>query len=187
MAEIVMFIHDGFEEVEALTAVDVLRRAGVGVTICSMTGSMVLKGSHGIKVLADADYDDFEGPADVCGSFDGMVLPGGLPNAFTLRDDERIIRLVGLFDSEGKIVAAICAAPCVLERAGILEGRKCTSYPDSLSSQNKTYVEDSVVTDGNIITSRGVGTALDFALEIVSKLCGEEKAKNVAAQILHAK
>ena len=185
MAAVIMLVHDGFEEVEALTAVDILRRAGVKADICSMTGEKVLRGSHGVRIFADVLFDELGPAASLCERYDGIVLPGGLPNAFTLRDDGRVTETVGAFNDRGNILAAICAAPCVLERAGVLDGKRCTSYPDVLSSQSKIVLTDSVVSDGNVITSRGVGTAIDFALEIVSKLCGKEKAVMTARQIVY--
>ena len=125
--KVLMMISNGFEEVEALTTVDLLRRGGVEVNMCSMTGELLLHGSHGIDIMANSiwseamvkDYDEY----------DGVILPGGLPNSHTLRDDERVIAALKKFASDSKIVAAICAAPCALERAGLLVGKEATSYP----------------------------------------------------------
>ncbi|MBP5781698.1 MAG: DJ-1/PfpI family protein [Clostridia bacterium] len=201
LIKMIMFVHDGFEEAEALTAVDLLRRAGVKTDVCSMTGNTVIKGSHGISVFADLEFSDIcdaggkmesgaveEGAlADfsaITDSYDGMILPGGQPNSFSLRDDERITELVKAFDRKGKLVAAICAAPCVLDRAGVLDGKRCTSYPGMISPDNKIYLEEAAVTDGNIITSRGAGTSVEFALAIVGKLCGAAKADQIATRIM---
>ncbi|MBP5313072.1 MAG: DJ-1/PfpI family protein [Clostridia bacterium] len=156
---------EGFEEIEALTVVDVMRRAGVKVALCSVPGNAVMKGSHDIKVSADKAFGDDELEGN---GYDGVVLPGGLPNAYLLRDDPRVIACVNNFFDKGKLVCAICAAPCVLERAGILKGRRATSYPGMVDKQNcGEYLEDKVVRDGNVITSRGPGTALAFSYEIL--------------------
>ena len=184
MKKVLMMVHDGFEEVEALTTVDILRRAGCGVTVCSMTGRNVLHGSHGIDVAADAVFGHTV-DEDCADSFDALVFPGGLPNAHTLRDDSRATDAANKFHEKGKLVCAICAAPCVLEKAGLLEGRRATSYPGAIDATRCLYSEEKAVKDGKVITSRGVGTALDFALAIAEELCGKQTADRVAASILH--
>lgn len=159
---------EGFEEIEALSVVDVLRRANVSVTLCSVPGNDIMNGSHGIGVRADKPFGEKE-KAGI--GYDAVVLPGGLPNAHLLRDNDGVIECVKRFFSDGKLVCAICAAPCVLERAGLLSGRKATSYPGSIKKEScGSYVEDRVVRDANIITSRGPGTALAFSYEILRAL-----------------
>lgn len=163
MKKIAVILANGFEEVEALTVVDMLRRLNV---TCDMVGfEKEVEGSHGIAVKADRLLSDpFE-------DYDAIVLPGGLPGATNLRDSDRVIELVKKMNAEGKLVAAICAAPMVLERAGVLEGKKCTSYPGvGEKFEGCEYVEDLVVKDGNILTSRGPATAFLFAFSIAEAL-----------------
>ena len=156
---------EGFEEIEALTVVDVLRRAGVRVTICSVEGKELMSGSHGIIVRSDRLFGDGEKNGT---GYDAVALPGGLPNAFSLRDDPDVISCVRTFYGDGKLVCAICAAPCVLERAGLLKGKNATSYPGMVNEDScGAYLEDKVVTDGNVVTSRGPGTALAFSYAIL--------------------
>ena len=182
--KVLMLISDGFEEVEALTTADLLRRGGVSVNMCSMTGDVLLHGSHGIDVMANS----------VCGGellktaadeYDGVVLPGGLPNAHTLRDDARVISLLRQFNEKNKITAAICAAPCALERAGLLVGKEATSYPGCIDETKCNYQEIPTVICDNIITSRGVGTAIDFALTLLRVMKGPDVAGDLAEAILY--
>lgn len=181
MGKIVMLIHNGFEEIEALTTVDLCRRAGLEVCVCSMTGNEMLQGAHAIQVKADALFETVD-----TALFDMVVLPGGLPNATSLRDDDRVMAVVRDFHSQNKWVGAICAAPITLERAGLLQGRKATSYPGCLADEQACqYTEQAVVVDGKIITSRGVGTAIDFALQIITALVSPEKSKEIGTGILY--
>ncbi len=157
--------YSGFEEIEALTVVDVLRRAGVAADICSVEGKEYIRGSHGIEIRADKSFG--AGEKEV-GSYDCVVLPGGLPNAYLLRDDPEVIDCVKNFYASGKLVCAICAAPCVLEKAGLLKGRRATSYPGMVDKAScGEYIAENAVQDGNIITSRGPGTALQFSFAIL--------------------
>ncbi|GFN35490.1 DJ-1 family glyoxalase III [Tepidimicrobium xylanilyticum] len=181
MKKILLLLAEGFEEVEALTTVDYLRRMDIVVDTCSIHGEKKVMGAHRIAVEADKTLAEIDSSKD----YDGVVLPGGLPGATNLRDDERVIELVQEFNEEGKIVAAICAAPIVLERAGIIKDKKVTSYPgfeeDLKGSQ---YLEDLVVQDGNIITARGPAVAVYFALSIVENLVGEDKKEELKKDIL---
>jgi 4-methyl-5(b-hydroxyethyl)-thiazole monophosphate biosynthesis len=173
-------IAKGFEEIEAVTVIDVLRRAGAEVVVAGVDGDRVT-GRSGITVIPDLSLDD----ALARGPYDLMVLPGGLPNAFTLRDDSRVISyLKKTLANDGK-VAAICAAPVALERAGLLDGTKATSFPameKELTSAD--YCEERVVVSGSIITSRGPGTAMEFAFQLVKELFGEDKAREVNQGVL---
>ncbi|MBP3391338.1 MAG: DJ-1/PfpI family protein [Clostridia bacterium] len=181
MGKILMLIHNGFEEIEALTTVDLCRRGGLEVCVCSMTGNETLQGAHGIQVVADAQYEDV-----VADAYDMVVLPGGLPNATSLRDDDRVIHTLQLFNRQDKWLGAICAAPIALERAGLLRGRKATSYPGCLEDSSAClYLEAPVAVDGKIVTSRGVGTAIAFALQIIELLVSAEKAKEIGKGILY--
>ena len=170
-------LADGFEEIEAVTIIDILRRGGVDVTVAAV-GDMRPTGSHGISVECDA-------PIEACVNerMDAIVLPGG-PGTKHLRESAGIIAAVTRHASRGAIVAAICAAPTVLEIAGVLKGKRATSHPDEQSNMKSCiYVEDAVVEDGNIITSRGAGTAIEFAAAVVKRLAGENAARDILARI----
>lgn len=169
-----VFLAEGFEEIEAVTVIDVLRRAQVEVvTVGTVTASV--RGSHGIGLVADTTLAEIGE-----GLRDALVLPGGLPGSTNLRDDPRVRRAVCEHLEKGRLVAAICAAPIVLEAAGVLRGRRATSYPGQ-ALPSATYLEERVVEDGNLITSRGPGTAFQFSLRIVERLVGGQ----VAAQLRH--
>ncbi|WP_040211143.1 DJ-1 family glyoxalase III [Clostridium polynesiense] len=179
MKSIIVMLAEGFEEIEALTVVDVMRRAGVKCNMCSLKGKQVT-GSHGIKVEADTDLNSSE-----LVSYDGIVLPGGMPGAENLKNNLQVVELVKEYYSNGKIVAAICAAPIVLEKAGIIRGKKITSFPDFKEKlDNSIYNEDMVVEDENIITSRGPATALPFSYAILKKLGLNEEAENLYNSML---
>jgi 4-methyl-5(b-hydroxyethyl)-thiazole monophosphate biosynthesis len=176
------FIHlaGGFEEIEALTIVDVLRRGEIPTLMVSVTGSLQVTGAHGITIVADilyekADYSDAE----------ILILPGGMPGAKNLNAHEGLKKHLKEFHTNDKKVAAICAAPMVLGGLGILNGLEATCFPgyeDRLTGAKLRY--DPVVKAGNIITSRGPGTALDFALSIVNELKGKEQADQLAKDML---
>lgn len=176
------FLADGFEEIEALSSVDILRRAGLEVTTVSVTDSLVVTGSHSIKVQADMKASDFDtSMTDV----ECAVYPGGMPGAETLSTGECTLPVdVAKFCVENNIlVGAICAAPIVLGRIGLLSNKSVTCYPgfeDEL--ENADYTGNRVEVDGNIVTSRGPGCSIDFALALVSKL----KSENVALDIRKA-
>jgi protein deglycase len=173
----VVVLAEGFEEIEAVTVVDVLRRAGVEVTVAGLERGAV-RGSHDISVVAERAIDGIA--AD---DFDALILPGGMPGAARLRDDARVKALVQAFASAGKLCAAICAAPIALEAAGALTGRRATSYP-GFELPSASYLEEKVVIDGNLVTSRGVGTALEFALTLVELLATPEKAVELRQRML---
>lgn len=180
--KVIVFLADGFEEVEALTVVDYLRRMDVKVDMVSITGDKEVRGAHNIKVLADKSMDEIEDLQ----SYEAVVIPGGLPGATNLRDHEGVIEIVKDMNKSDKLTAAICAGPIVLERAAIVKGKELTSYPgfqDQL--QGAIYKEESVVRDGNIITSRGPSLAVDFAIEIVDYLLGKDKAEELKKDILY--
>jgi 4-methyl-5(b-hydroxyethyl)-thiazole monophosphate biosynthesis len=180
MASACVLLADGFEEIEAITVIDVLRRAGVECTTVGV-GSATPTGSHAIAVRVDAEIGDVDDDA----RFDVVVLPGGLPGATHLRDDERVQALVRRQHARGGQLAAICAAPIALAKAGVLAGRRVTSYPGFQTQLGAVeYVDDAVVADGSIVTSRGPGTALRFALALVERLVGVDAAKDVGARML---
>jgi len=170
----------GFEEVEAVVPIDVLRRAEIDVTVAGLTEKSVT-GAHGITIVADTVFADNDGIPDA------IVLPGGMPGAENLAGSSKLRDLIVRMDSEKKLVAAICASPAlVLEPAGVLKNRAATCYPglESNFSADVKFSEDKVVSDGNIITSCGPGTALLFALRIVDALAGEARANVLAEQMI---
>jgi len=177
MARVLLLLAEGFEEIEAVTVIDVLRRAEVEVTIAALTASPV-RGSHDIEVVADTTLNEV-----AAANFDGLVLPGGMPGAKHLREDARVLELVREFVSASKLTAAICAAPTVLEAAGVLRGRRATGYPGH-ALPSAEYSEQRVVEDGVFVTSRGPGTAIDFALTLVARLLNEDTAKTHRQRLL---
>ena len=179
--KVCVFLADGFEEIEGLTVVDILRRAGVDTVMMSVTGEKMIRGSHGISVEADCLFDGSE--AD---GADMLVLPGGMPGTLNLKTHGGLLELLKSFDSQGKYIAAICAAPSVLAEMGMLKGRKACSYPsfeDKL--EGAQVVREPVATDGHITTGRGMGTAIPFALRLTALLAGKEKAEEVRASIVY--
>ena len=173
-------LAEGFEEIEAVVIIDVLRRAGVEVRVAGLERGPVT-GSHGITVATDCSLDEVE--ADELAM---LVLPGGMPGAANLERDARILELVRELESSGRTVAAICAAPRVLAAAGVLRGRTATAYPSVRAQLTGAEVVDRprVVRSGPVVTSQGVGTALEFALELVSELAGPAKARELRAGLL---
>ena len=181
MAEALVMLAPGFEEIEAVTVIDVLRRCGIKVTVAGLLPDLV-KGTHDITVVPDKAIEQVQ-----MRDFDAIVFPGGNPGYKNLRRDERVMTMIKEAYDSGKLVAAICAAPAVLSGAGVLKNRKCTIYPgmeSEIESGSGEFLEDSVVVDGNVITSRGPATALHFALRIAEKLVGKEIAKGVRKKIL---
>ncbi len=181
MSKIGIFMANGCEEIEGLTVVDIARRAGVEIETISITGENKVTSSHNITFETDttkekADYS----------SYDGIVLPGGMPGTTNLGADETVNNVIKEFAQSGKLVSAICAAPSVLGLAGLLDGKKATCYPgfeDKLLGAD--FLEEKVVVDGNIITSRGLGTAIPFSLEIVRYLLDDDVAKSIADKIIY--
>jgi protein deglycase len=167
MATAVVLLAEGFEEIEAITIVDVLRRAKIDVTTVSL-GTRTVCGAHQISVLADTSLDAVGAhPADA------VVLPGGMPGSANLRDDPRVLDLLRRYASENKLVSAICAAPIALEAAGVLKGKRATCYP-GYDLPSAAFEEERVVEDSNVITSRGPGTAMEFAMRLVDRLVGRD-------------
>jgi 4-methyl-5(b-hydroxyethyl)-thiazole monophosphate biosynthesis len=175
-----MPLAEGFEEIEAVTVIDLLRRAGIEVHTASLDGPRVT-GSHGITVHADIALD-----AALAGEYDMIVLPGGMPGAEHLKNDARIISLLRRFAAEGRYTAAICAAPGVLAHAGLLEERAATSFPGFLNADSAPGIrlrEDAVVVDGKVATSRGPGTALAFGLALIELLEGDAAMQRVRQRL----
>lgn len=180
MSLVYVFFADGFEEVEALITVDLLRRADEDVRMVSIMGRKTVTGSHHISVECDMVFEEIGRTADL------LVLPGGLPGTNHLREHRELNHLLMEQYNDGGLVAAICAAPSVFAGLNFLKGRKATSYPGCVDpSQCGEYVEEPVAVDGNVITSRGVGTAIPFALALIEVLEGKEKADQIAASIVY--
>jgi 4-methyl-5(b-hydroxyethyl)-thiazole monophosphate biosynthesis len=171
-------LAEGFEEIEAVALIDVLRRAELEVVVAALEGGSVT-GSHGIALLADAVLGDLD-----LEEFTGVVLPGGMPGTTNLMEDPRVLGLVRRFSSEGRLVAAICAAPLVLDAAGVLAGHPFTSHPSVASRLPAEPSEERVVLSGHIATSRGPGTALEFGLALVEQLAGADVAERLATSML---
>lgn len=182
MSRIGIFMADGCEEIEGLTVVDIVRRAKMEVVTISVTGKKEVTGSHNVTFFADALADETD-----YGALDGIVLPGGMPGTLHLGENETVNTVIRSFAAEGKLVCAICAAPSVLGAAGILNGRRATCHPgfEEKLTGAKTS-EDDVVRDANIITSRGMGTAIPFALEIVRYFSDEETVAQVKKGLVYA-
>jgi 4-methyl-5(b-hydroxyethyl)-thiazole monophosphate biosynthesis len=153
-------LAEGFEEIEAIAVIDILRRANIKVDVVGVEDEVVA-GRNGIKVLCDKIITDVK-PED----YDGIVLPGGNPGYKNLENNQQVINIIKSLNGRGKLVAAICASPTILEKIGILEDKKATCYP-TMKDKIKNFVNERVVVDKNIITSQGPGTAIEFALEIV--------------------
>jgi 4-methyl-5(b-hydroxyethyl)-thiazole monophosphate biosynthesis len=175
-------LASGFEEIEAVTIVDVLRRAGLDVTVAGLAGG-VLEGSRGIRVQPDTTLDRVDAR-----SFDAIVLPGGMGGATALAADERVLAALRAHHAAGRLTAAICAAPMVLARAGLVEGTRVTSHPsvrDRLAGAT-VCAEPRVLREGNVLTSQGPGTAMEFALALVRELVGDAKAEELARAMVVA-
>jgi 4-methyl-5(b-hydroxyethyl)-thiazole monophosphate biosynthesis len=169
----------GFEEIEAVTIIDVLRRAGVVVDVAG-TQAGPITGSHGITVTPDRTVAGTE-----AGTYDLVALPGGMPGTAHLRENPDVLRVVRDLAARGRYTTAICAAPTVLAAAGILRGHTVTSHPSVTGALvDTTYREEPVVVDGSVITSRGAGTAMEFALALVETLVDRSTAQRLRAQMI---
>ena len=173
MARVLVPLAPGFEEIEAVTVIDVLRRAGIKVVVAGLGGGQAVTGSHGITLQPDCGLDEA-----LAGDYEMAVLPGGMPGAANLREDARIISMLRDLAASGRYTAAICAAPSVLAAAGLLDHRRATSYPGFLDPDQTpglVLTNAAVEQDGKVITSRGAGTAMDFALALVENLLGRAR------------
>lgn len=172
---IYIFLANGFEEVEALAVVDVLRRASLKVTVVGV-GSDVITGSHAISVVCDA-VDSAVSPN---GDLDAVILPGGMPGTLNLEHSETVNAFVDYASQHGKFICAICAAPSILGHKGLLRGKNAVCFPGFESELEGATLSDSfVVTDGNIITAKGMGSAVKFGIAIATEFVGEEKMKKI--------
>ena len=176
MKSVLVLFADGSEELETVTVVNILRRAGISVTLAGLEAG-ALRGSRGIVLVPDTTLDDA-----LQHSYDMVVLPGGQPGTDNLKADKRVLNCCGKWRMQGKYVTAICAAPSVLATAGLLDGKQATGFPGTLDAFPQVMQRSSaVVEDGKLITSRGPGTAMDFALTLVERLAGKEKRLAVEA------
>jgi 4-methyl-5(b-hydroxyethyl)-thiazole monophosphate biosynthesis len=179
MAKVLVPLADGCEELEAVTIIDLLRRAGIEVVTAGLKPGIVTA-SRGVQLVPDVSLD-----VALQDEYDMVALPGGMPGASNLKNDVRIIELLKKMASAGQYTAAICAAPMVLAEAGVLNGKRATCYPGFLDGLPDVRVGDgAVVQDGRVLTSRGPGTAMDFALMLVEVLSGVEKRQQVEAALV---
>ena len=180
MPRVLVPLAEGFEEIEAVTVVDLLRRAGIEVHTAAL-GGLQVTGSHGITMAADLALD-----AAQDGDYDMIVLPGGMPGADHLKRDARVVSLLRRYAAEGRYTAAICAAPGVLAHAGLLDGRAATSFPGFLDAGSAPDIRlraDPVVIDGRVVTSRGPGTAVEFGLALIELLEGPAVREQVQSRL----
>jgi len=180
MSTAVIILADGFEEIEAVTQIDVLRRAGVDVTIAGLRGPLA-RGAHGIDIDTDLPLSELATSPDL------VVLPGGMPGAKSLGESEQVLSLLRNQLTGGRLIGAICAAPAFAPvAAGVLDGRRATCYPsfERYFDASTTFVEQDVVIDGTVVTSRGPGTALAFALTLVDQLVGASAAYDLRSAML---
>ena len=178
--KILIPMAEGFEEIEFVTVADILRRAGLDVVTAGLAEGLI-EGSHKIKMMPDTSLDKIK-PEE----FDAVVLPGGSPGFINLKNDERVLRILQDMNEAGKYVCAICAAPSVLIKAGVLEGRKATVSPAGREEMKASteYVDERVVTDRKLVTSQSPGTAMEFALKLVEAFAGLEKMREIKRQTL---
>ena len=181
MKKVYLFLATGFEEVEALTVVDILRRGGVDCQTVSVMGDYDVTSSHMVTVRVDLLFDE----ADFS---DGemLVMPGGIPGTPNLKAHEGLAKLIRQYKEEGKNLAAVCAAPTIYGEMGLLEGKNATCFPgmeDGLIGANK--LTDNVVCDGQFITSRGMGTCIDFGLALLARLTNQDKAQEIGKKIVY--
>ena len=178
-----LFLAEGFEETEAVATIDILKRGGLDVISVSITGRNVVAGAHGIAVVADQLFDETD-----FSKGDMLVLPGGMPGTANLKAHEGLQTLLLRYSSEGKRIAAICAAPSILGELKLLEGKRATVYPGFENSLKGAVILDvPVIKEGTIITAQSPGAVFNFGLAIVTELMGQEKADEVAAGMIWKK
>ena len=181
MGKVYVFLADGFEEIEGLTVVDILRRGEIDTCMVSITGKKEIAGSHGIRVEADALFEETDFSDALM-----LVLPGGMPGTLHLGEHKGLTSLLQETAAAGGRIAAICAAPTVLGDLGLLEGKRATCYPGKEDRlRGAECLTDETVVSGNITTSRGLGTALPFALKLLELLRGEDVSSRIAASVVY--
>ena len=180
MKTIFVFLADGFEEIEAITPIDVLRRAGLSVQTVSVMEEQIVVGAHGIPVVADKMFADIH-----LEDAEMLLLPGGLPGATNLDAHQGLSNMILAFASEGKALAAICAAPLVYGNRGLLQGKKATCYPGfETYLEGAEYTAQLVEQDGNIVTGKGPGAAIPFAMTLVEMLVSKEMRQELEAGMM---
>lgn len=176
---IYVFLADGFEEIEALAPVDFLRRAGIDTITVGVTGDVVC-GAHNIGVKADASLNDVV----LCDELDGIILPGGMPGATNLDNSPAVQGAIDFCAQNGKIISAICAAPFILGKKGLLKGKRATCFPGFEEFlEGATVTGEGVVRDDNVITAKGAGVAWEFGAEIAAAIVGKEKSNAILGAI----
>lgn len=179
MSKVYAFLADGFEETEAIAVIDLIKRAGISLEMVSITGTYDVTGTHDIKIEADSLVEEID-----IDDADMLFLPGGLPGTINLATCGTLCDAIKKYNKEGKMLAAICAAPSVFGTLGILEGKKATCYPGFEEKlKGAEYVDDKAVRDGNIITARGMGAAIELGFEIIRAFMGDEKVKEISESI----
>ena len=182
MSKVCIFFATGYEEIEALTVVNLLRRAKIETDMVSITGERSVTGSHKIQVETDKTFDEVD-----FSSVDMIVLPGGMPGTKNLEEYKPLMEQVDDFYKKGKMIAAICAAPSILGHRGMLQGKKACAYPGFEKDLTGAEVsKNPVETVNHIITARGMGCAIDFGLAIIEKLKGKREAEELAEQIIYS-
>lgn len=179
MKNVLVFLSNGFEEIEAFTVIDVLRRGNVNCISCSIEEDKTLKGAQGIIAIADTSIDEIDM------EFDAIIIVGGLKGVENLRKSKKVEEYIKKYNESKKIIGAICAAPSLLEEYGILLNKSATSYPGMLTEKNGNYNEDIVCISENIITSRGPATALEFSYEVLSALGLNKKSEQLKEGMLY--
>ena len=194
MVKTIMLITDGFEEIEAVSIIDILRRADIQCDVCTVGYSEGnITGSHGIKIVEnislldlEKDYYSDELSEYISGLYDAVVLPGGMPGSSKLRDSKDVIKIIQDFNKKNKTIAAICAAPKVLEKAGLLNGKTVTCYPGSLEDETSLInTGNPVECDGNIITGKAPGAAAEFSFEIIKALKDAATAEKIKTAMFY--
>ena len=181
MSKVYIFLADGFEDIEGLTVVDLMRRAGITAETVSIKKTREITTSHGIEMKTDRIFQETD-----FSDADMLVLPGGMPGTRYLGEFAPLTELLTEYYNKNRKIAAICAAPSVFAKLGFLKGRKATSYPSFMDQlEGAETCEEPVVVDGNVTTSRGLGTAIPFALCLIAQLVGEEKASEIAESIVY--
>ncbi|MDR0506500.1 MAG: DJ-1/PfpI family protein [Dysgonamonadaceae bacterium] len=181
MKKVFIFLANGFEETEAVTTIDLLRRGGLDAISVSVSDKKEVTGAHGISVIADNLFSEVD-----FSQGEMLVLPGGMPGASNLNSHSGLKNILNQYAAENKKIAAICAAPLILGGLELLQGKQATAYPGFENTLlGAHFVEKAVVKDGNIITGRGPGLAIDFGLAIVEELLGKKKADEVASGLLY--
>lgn len=179
--KIFVLMADGFEEIETITVVDILKRANLDVNMLTINDFHASVGAHEIEVVADYTLEEFE---ENKLDYSALIVPGGMEGVENLSKNEKVLDLIRNANEDKKLVAAICAGPLVLEKAGVLESRKATSYPGLEGKLSAEIINDDVVIDDNIITSKGPSTAMNFALELVEYIIDKNKRTELEQDLL---